>query len=69
MRHTISTIAIVASTFMATFAFAPAIAHVVSHFSQDHTRIAEVSAPAKQDAECRSPVAKIVAALSHKECK
>jgi hypothetical protein len=69
MRHTISTLAIAAVTFAATFAFAPAIANVMHHFAQDQSRTAAVSSPAKQNGECRSPIAQIVAALGQKDCK
>ena len=67
MKLTVPTF--VAAIFAVTFAFAPAIgASVMNHFAQDQSRIVQVSSPAKQDGECRSPVAQIVAALGHKKC-
>jgi len=64
MRLTIPTIAITTASFAATLAFAPAIAQVADQFvfSQSQTvKTAEV------ELSC-PPVAKILAALSGKEC-
>jgi hypothetical protein len=66
MQLTIPTFA--AATFALTFAFAPAIANVASHFGSDRTPAPEVSAPVKQGTPCQTPVAKVIAALSHKNC-
>jgi hypothetical protein len=68
MQLTIPTIAISAATFAATLTFAPVIAGVVEQFSVEQAPVAAaVSAPASLADRC-PPVAKIVAALSGKEC-
>ncbi len=68
MQLAIPTIAIAAATFAATLNFAPVIASVVEQFSVEQAPVAApASAPASLADRC-PPVAKIVAALSGKEC-
>jgi hypothetical protein len=62
--------AFAAATFAVTFAFAPVIANVTSHFgTDDQPQTAQVSSPAKADSPCSLPVARIVTALGHTVCK
>ena len=66
MQLTIPTFA--AATFALTFAFAPAIANVATHFGTDQPQTVQASSPAKPASACWSPVARIVTALGHKVC-
>jgi len=71
MRFAISAIAIVAVTFSATLAFAPAIAGVGQRLSFSQFLTAPATAPveiAKVERDCFTPVAKIADALGNKDC-
>ena len=65
MQLTIPTIA--AATFLATLAFAPAIAGVAERFAHEPSAV-KIELPAKQALTC-APAGKIVAALRGKNCK
>jgi hypothetical protein len=59
--------AIVAASFFATFAFAPAIAGVAERFAREQSATVKIELPAKQTLAC-APAVKIVAALRGKDC-
>jgi acetaldehyde dehydrogenase (acetylating) len=65
MQLTIPTIA--AATFLATLAFAPAIASVAERFTQPSATV-KIEMPTKQALTC-APAVKIVTALRGKNCK
>lgn len=63
MQLTIPAMGIIAAVFLATFAFAPAIANVAQP-----SEPAKIELSAKAQLQC-SPAAKIIAALRGMECK
>jgi hypothetical protein len=72
MRLTLLTSAIATMTFVATLAFAPAIAAVGERLGYGQAEVTRASAPVVKvvaDRECRSTLHVVVAALGHKECK
>ena len=64
MHLTIPAMGIIAAAFLATFAFAPAIASVAEPVSKP----AKIELSAQAELQC-SPAARIVAALRGTECK
>jgi len=72
MRLTLLTSAIATVTFLATLAFAPAIADVGERLGVGQSEVARLSVPPVQvveDGGCRSSLQIVVVALGHKECK
>ena len=71
-RLTLLTSAIAAMTFVATLAFAPAIASVSEQLSYGKAEVERLSTPQAQvfvADNCRSSLQVVVVALGHKDCK
>jgi hypothetical protein len=72
MRLTLLTSAIAAVTFVATLAFAPAIADVGERLGSGQSEVERLSVPQEQvftAKECRTSLQVVVVALGHKDCK